>query len=354
MTHSPVIDPSVSVPIFFTVVGVTALGFLLSTLIPLRRLDGLLAGSDPRLRLVLKAVRSGAWQPAADLLAAAGNDLERVAHYAKHLSYVAADEGDAWVTAWQAARPDDSDAVLIAACTRVKRAWLLRGAQPASATSPKQFADFHHELRAALGALERAACLRPDDPTPWAEKVAVARGLDFPHRAMAELWAEVEARSPYHFNAHLAALQYFCAKWCGSRTEVEEFAERASRSAPRGHLLALLPLLAWYEEVDMRDKATGLFGTPEVVALVDAALDDVAAAEAEATAEAEGHPNLPEARHLLAYFLVRQHRYRAALEQFRHVDGYTGAIPWRYLPWGRISYRLHRARAVWGALLTRR
>lgn len=341
-----VVDPAVSVPLFFAALGVAASCFLLSLLMPLRRSDGLLAGPDPQLQLAIEAVRSGTWQPAADLLAAAGDDAERVAHYTKHLSYVAADEGDTWVTAWREARPDDSDAVLVAACAQVKRAWLLRGGQPARDTSHRQFADFHHELHAAHVALERAALLRPDDPTPWAEKAAVARGLGFSHGEMAELWAEVEARSPYHFGAHLAALQYFCSKWCGSRAEVEEFAARASRSAPRGSLLTVLPLLAWFEEVDLRGESAGLFGTPEVVALVDAALDDVA--------EAGGHPNQPEARHLLAYFLLRQRRYRAALEQFRHVDGYTGAIPWRYFRWGKATYRLCRARALWGALLTRR
>ncbi|MEW2137913.1 hypothetical protein AB0892_15140 [Streptomyces sp. NPDC005409] len=213
-------------------------------------------------------------------------------------------------------------------------------------TSRKQFDDFHRELSAALKELERAAYLRPDDPTPLAEKLAVARGLGFSHAAMGEVWAEAQARAPHHMSAHQSALQYFCSKWCGSRAEAEQFAERAARHAPRGSLLALLPLLAWYEEVDLEGKSAGLHGTPHVVALVEAALDDARAAK--------GHPNLPEARHLLAYFLVRQHRYRAALEQFRHVEGYAGAVPWRYRPWGRMSYRLHRARAVWGALLTRR
>ncbi len=341
-----IVDSSVSIPILYTSAAVVALCFLLGSLIPPRPLNGRLAGPDPQLQLALKAVRGGAWQPAANLLEAAGTDWELRTHYARHLAYSAAYDGDGWLRAWQEAAPDHPDAVLVGACARVRRAWRLRGGRVASVTSQQQFAGFHQELAAAREELAHAALLCPEDPTPLAEMVSVALGLGFPKDDMGVLWTEVEARSPHHFGAHSAALQYFCSKWCGSGAEVQEFAARAARQAPGGSLLATLPLLAWYEEVDLKGDATGLFGTPHVVALVDAALEDVAAAE--------GHPNLPQARHLLAYCLVRQRRYRAALEQFRQVDGYVDAIPWRYRTWGKISYRSHRSRAVWGALLTRR
>ncbi|MCM2421282.1 hypothetical protein [Streptomyces sp. RKAG293] len=60
-----------------------------------------------------------------------------------------------------------------------------------------------------------------------------------------------------------------------------------------------------------------------MIARVDALLADVAAAPA-------AHPQLPDARHLLAYFLYRQGRFQESAEQFRLVDGYVGALPWRY------------------------
>jgi hypothetical protein len=44
------------------------------------------------------------------------------------------------------------------------------------------------------------------------------------------------------------------------------------------------------------------------------------------------HPRLPEVRHLLAYFLTMQDRDEASVEQFRLVDGYVDALPWRYDP----------------------
>lgn len=342
---SPVVDSDVSVPIFLGAVAFVAVCFLLTTLIPLRRLNGRAAGPDPQLRSTLEAVGSGAWQPAADLLAAAGTDWERRTGRARALAYSAVHDGDAWLTAWQTAAPNDPDAVMVAAGARVQQAWKLRGAQRAVATSQEQFDAFHRELHAAREALAHAARVCPDDPTPLVEMVWVALGLGYSKDEMRDLWVELEARAPHHFAAHYAAVQYYSRKWRGSRVEAEEFAARAVYEAPRGHLMALLPLLVWFEHEEEGDSA-GRYGMPDAIAMVDAALEDVAAAE--------GHPELPQARHLLAYFLVRQHRHRAALEQFRQVDGYTGAVPWRYRPWGKLSYRLHRARAVWGALLTRR
>ncbi|WP_030856164.1 hypothetical protein [Streptomyces sp. NRRL S-37] len=57
--------------------------------------------------------------------------------------------------------------------------------------------------------------------------------------------------------------------------------------------------------------------------MVDAAPADVAAAPSD-------HPGAASVRHLPAYFLTRQGRHEAALLQFRLVDGYVDALPWRY------------------------
>ena len=60
-----------------------------------------------------------------------------------------------------------------------------------------------------------------------------------------------------------------------------------------------------------------------MIGRVNAGLRDAAAAD-------PTHPRLPELRHLLAYYLSLQDRDDAALEQFRLVDGYVNALPWRY------------------------
>ncbi|MEU6865082.1 hypothetical protein ABZ924_17650 [Streptomyces sp. NPDC046876] len=344
---SPV-DSSVSVPLFYGLMAAVALCWLVPALVPLRLLNSRLAGPDPELEGVVKAARSGEWEPAADLLTAAGPDADLRTHYAMRLAYTAAHDGDVWLRTWQADRPSDPDAVLVSACTRVEQAWKVRGGRAARFTSQNRFAGFHQELEAAHEEFRHAAAVLPDDPTPLAGLVRVATGLGWSKDDMGLLWARITATSPHHFNAHVAALQYFCRKWRGSRGEAEKFAAQAAEDAPRGSLLSLLPLIAWYEHqvVDTESGGAGFFRMPDVMALVDAALEDVSAAGS--------HPNLPNARHLLAYFLVRQGRYRAALEQLRQVDGYCGALPWTYHPWPGLSYRTHRMRAVWGALLTRR
>ncbi|MGW6095048.1 hypothetical protein ACWFRK_11875 [Streptomyces sp. NPDC055157] len=96
----------------------------------------------------------------------------------------------------------------------------------------------------------------------------------------------------------------------------------------------MLPVIAWYEN---HADELGDFGfrSAQVHALVDAALADAALAEPD-------HPRLPEVRHLLAYFLYRQGRYRAAREQFRRVDGFTEALPWRYSSAKSLYYRAIR------------
>ncbi|WP_327414937.1 hypothetical protein [Streptomyces sp. NBC_01233] len=317
-------------------------------LLPLRPQNGRLPGPDPQLQPVLKAVRTGEWEPAALLVGSAGSDWNLRAHYVQHLAYTAVYDDDAWLGKWHAARPEDPDAMLVSACARVEYAWKLRGAAYASATSTEQFQGFHRELVGAQQDLAHIAALNPDDPTPLAKEIWVALGLGYSKEQMRSLWTEVTKRAPDHYQAHSAALQYKCRKWRGSAQEAEQFAAEAARRAPRGSLLTVLPLVSWYEHHVLSAEGrvpADFFRTPVLTALVDAALDDVAAAE--------GHPNLPSARHALAYFLLRQGRYRAAVEQFRHVDGYAEAFPWRYRPWKKLSYRAHRTRAMWGALLTR-
>ncbi|NBM20572.1 hypothetical protein GUY61_34570, partial [Streptomyces sp. GC420] len=161
-------------------------------------------------------------------------------------------------------------------------------------------------------------------PTPYITEIWAGLGLGYPHAEMDRLWDEITERAPHHYEAHFSALQYWCAKWRGSEDLAREFAERAAAKAPLGSLLTAMPLIAWWEHHGDED-GQDHYRTPEVTALVDAALADAAAAPA-------GHPRLPELRHLLAFFLSMQDRDEAAVEQFRLVDGYVDALPWRYDP----------------------
>ncbi|MEU2063096.1 hypothetical protein [Streptomyces sp. NPDC013455] len=290
-------------------------------LLPAERQNTDLAAPLPeRWTAALTAVRGGDWQPAAELLAAIGRDWERRSSAAYLLAECAAEE-DTWLLAWEAARRDDPDAAVVRARSTVILAWKLRGAKTAQYTTREQAEGFHRTLASARDEIARAAALNPDDPTPYITEIWVALGLGYPNAKMDQLWAEITARAPHHYEAHFSALQYWCAKWRGSERLAMEFAERAAAAAPPGSLLTALPLIAHFEHDDSEDTAAD--NTPEMRARVEAALADAAAAD-------PAHPRLPELRHLLAFYLHLQDRNEAALEQFKLVDGYVDALPWRY------------------------
>jgi hypothetical protein len=311
-------------------------------LLPLRRLNGRLAGPDAELQRAVAAARRGGWEPAARLLEVTGRDWERRSLYAKRLGHLAAWDGDDWLRDWQDARPDDPDAAVVRARCQVDLAWKLRGAKRATHTSREKFDGFHRELFRSREPIAVAAQLNPDDPTPYVTEIWTALGLGYCEPDMAKLWEGVSARAPQHFEGHCSALQYWCGKWRGSAKLARDFAGSAAAGAPSGSLLTALPLIAWYEHHD-GSLVTGSYTTPQVRALVDATLADAAAAD-------DHHPRLPEVRHLLAHFLLRQGRCREALRQFRAVDGYVDALPWRYRPFPRLAYRTARTRAARGAL----
>ncbi|WP_267243078.1 hypothetical protein [Streptomyces sp. PR69] len=277
----------------------------------------------PELLTALAATRSGDWRPAAALLAgtAKEQDWERRTHYATSLGSASVLD-DRWLTAWESERPDDPDAAVVRANRTVSLAWHLRGGHFAQHTSAEQFAGFHSTLALARGHIARAAELNPADPTPYIAEINTARGLGYSHANARAIWSEIMSRAPLHFAGHHAALQYWCAKWHGSNELARDFAARAAASAPPGSLLTAFPLIAWYEQ-HSHGSDSAPFRGEEAKALVDAALADAAAAPAD-------HPQLARLRHLLAYFLVKQRRYDEALEQFRHVDGFVGALPWIY------------------------
>ncbi|MFI8191528.1 hypothetical protein ACIF8T_22365 [Streptomyces sp. NPDC085946] len=302
------------------------------------------AAPGPELEQARAAAADGRWEPAARLLAAAREqrDWARRAYYADAFGSHQAAHPGGWLDAWEAAAgPDDPDVAVVRACATVSLAWHLRGGGWAKDTSREQFASFHGTLDRARRETARAARANPDDPTPYLCEIWTGLGLGCSHEDMRRIWKEVTARAPHHFGAHGAALQYWCAKWRGSEALAVSFAREAAATAPPGSLLAALPLIAWYEHHDSGAEAAD-FRAPHLLALVDAALEDLAAAPPD-------HPDTARVRHLLAYFLTRQGRHDAALEQFRLVDGYVDALPWRYWSDPAAAYCRWRDRAVRGS-----
>ncbi|XKK60595.1 hypothetical protein HFP71_33190 [Streptomyces sp. ARC32] len=315
-------------------------------LLPLRWQNSNLAGPDAPLQRACRAAVRGSWEPAARLFEHAGQDRERRSLYAQRLGGVAARRNDRWLKAWEEARPGDPDAALVVARARVSHAWELRGGARAHSTSQSQFEGFHRELVASQDDIGRALALRPGDPTPLVAEIWRALGLGYSNAEMHALLSQITDLAPHHFEAHSSALQYWTAKWRGSDQLAREFAEKSAAGAPPGSLLAVLPVMAWYEN-HADELGRVAFCSPEVRVLVDVALADAALADPD-------HPRLPEVRHLLAYFLYRQGRYTAAREQFRHVDGFTEALPWRYSPVTPLHYRAVRTKTGRMALTERR
>ncbi|UNO44387.1 hypothetical protein KGS77_32785 [Streptomyces sp. MST-110588] len=297
---------------------------------------------DPEADAVSAALSRGEWRTAAKAIAAAGTDWERRSELVGVVADRAA-EDDTWLRAWEAELPDDPDAAVVRAAAQVTLAWEIRGAAYAKHTTAEQFAGFHRVLAQAREAFERAEALAlPGDPTPYVKKIPLYMGLGAPHEAMLELWSEVTARAPYHFEGHLCALQYWCAKWRGSAEAARDFAGQAVAAAPRGSLLTVLRLIAWFEHHD--DEAPSeAYGWPEVMGMTDEALADIAAARPD-------DPRVATVRHMLAYFLTKQERHEAALEQFRQVDGYVNALPWCYRTDPAKFYCRFRTKALRGAV----
>lgn len=274
---------------------------------------------------VLAALADGDWEVGAAYVKAAGRDWEERWQRVRILAVTAA-EDDAWLLAWRAVKPSHATAALVSAETGVRVAWNARGGQSGSRTTQEQLRLFDELLRTAQKSAHEAQRLAdPADPVPYMVEQRIGQGLDYPHEQYETLWAEIVARDPKVLSAHTNALQYWCQKWRGSHELALAFAQQSAAGGEPGELLSLLPLLAYLEQ-DMHEPelTTEVFyKDPEIVAAVDAAVRDLAAADAD-------DPRAVRMRHMLAYLLFRQDRDAAAAEQFRHIDGYIGALPWTY------------------------
>lgn len=279
----------------------------------------------PERTAVLDAVRSGDWEAAAAYIEGAGQDWQERMERVRPLALAAA-EDDAWLLAWRAARPSDPTAALVDADTAIMVAWNVRGGQSGSRTTQEQFRLFRDLLvRAQETAHEAQRLADPADPTPYIVEQPIGQGLGYSHERYRELWAQVVQRDPKVLWSHISGLQYWCRKWRGSHELALAFARESAAVGQPGDLLSLLPLIAYFEQETYEDDlaAETYFKEPEIVAAVDAALLDLAAA-------GDAHPGAPRMRHMLAYLLFWQDRDEQAVEQFRHVDGYIGALPWSY------------------------
>ncbi|CAL9467265.1 hypothetical protein SUDANB145_02755 [Streptomyces sp. enrichment culture] len=245
---------------------------------------------------------------------------------------VADTPGGQWLRVWRAENPKEAGGAAVHAEFLVQQAWRT------STPGTDEFRIIMEEARAACG---DAALLAPGDPVPYIIELSVARGLGYERAEFEQLWLKILDRAPAHMGAHLAALHYWCEKWHGSRELAYSFAEAAAARAPRGSLLAAMPLFAVFEHLPEVNLVSGFHQSEVVTKAVHGALHAVHGARPD-------DPMSAHVRHLLLFFLVRGERWAEAMNQLVHIDGHVGALPWTLSADPAAEFAVYRALAVAG------
>jgi hypothetical protein len=237
---------------------------------------GLLVAPDPALddaALVLarRTADQGDWRPAAALLAASvDHDLRytRITVLAVHGL-----RRSRWLDAWLQARPTDPNALALKAMLAMRRAWELRGAD----WEPRNLLAFLAALEEAEEIAREAIDNDPDDPSPRAILVEMARGQQVSPAELESRTRGLYALAPHHQGGHEAELQYRTAKWFGCTEEMFAHARTASAAAPPGNALTLLVVAAHVEQYFALAErslpaATRYLGSPQVRSEIEAAV----------------------------------------------------------------------------------
>ncbi|MFJ5232505.1 hypothetical protein ACIQBJ_21755 [Kitasatospora sp. NPDC088391] len=278
--------------------------------------------TGPDVDAALAALETGDWHPAADLLTAAAGDHDRRWGLIGRFAEPAAQD-DTWLLAWRAERPDSADAAVLALDALIDVAWEVRTSYSASQVSAERWAAFRKVLAEAEAAAAEAVRLAgPDDPLPYVAQIPLAMGQSWDNARFLALWAELSARDPHHFWAHVNATQYWCAKWRGSHEKMHAFVDAAIAAAPRGSLLTAVKLHAYYEQIQRDKSPRSAYAAPEVRAAADAVIADLAAAAPDDRRRTYAHG-------WLVWVLARSGREAEALEHLRAL-GPVIPVPWSY------------------------
>ncbi|MFF3253105.1 hypothetical protein ACFYWP_19320 [Actinacidiphila glaucinigra] len=294
-------------------------------MVPVAMLDPRRAGPPlpahriEEMQAVADAAWEGDWRTAASYVDRAGEEWDERWHRLELLQEIAGQDDD-WLGDWRRNDPDNGDAATLHAQLLVHRAWEIRGPGYAHQVPAERMRRFKQMLPAAMEAAQHAAGLAPRDPGPWVVMITTARALKYRGMRFHPLWEGLAERAPHHYSGHWQALQYWCAKWCGTDKQMMDFAERAVRNAPEGSPLAGIYLHALSELTERHGVVA-----PVTTARVKGVLTEVDRSLAQARGDAR---ELPRLRHLLAHYLGENCDHEAALEQFRLIGPWCGAEPW--------------------------
>jgi hypothetical protein len=202
-------------------------------------------GDDVDLADALAAARRGEWQPGAALLGASGDADVR---YDRLIVLAQESVHDSqWVEEWFAARPSDPLVHTVRAELALQRAWAARGAAYADQTGEQQIRAFLTGLEQADRLAGRAVELAPEDPSPWATLVQMARGQQVSEEEFERRVQGLFHRAPHHVQGSFAVLQTLCEKWMGSADAMFGVARELAAEAPDGSAVCLLPVMAHVE-----------------------------------------------------------------------------------------------------------
>jgi hypothetical protein len=287
---------------------------------------------------------AGRWQEFHDFLEAT-RDWNSREFYVSRLA--ALDERPAWLAEWAAARPASSLPWLFRGAQGIDWAWKARGNGRARTVAEDAWPVFYARLVEADRDLARAAALDDEDPTPHAEGIRIALGLQLGPAEKRKRFTEAIRRFRWHRTAHALMIQATADKWGGSEREMFEFARWASSQAPEGSDIHVTIPLAHLEQwlslpaksADGQPVQSRYFRDGQVRAEIWRAAD-----------RSVRSPHYQPGRYTpidrnafaMCFYLMRD--YQAQLDQMGLIGPLVTASPWQYQ--GDPGFAYERARTT--------
>ncbi|HET9169303.1 MAG TPA: hypothetical protein VFN97_07690 [Actinospica sp.] len=233
---------------------------------------------------------------------------------------VLAEQGGTTARRWRQTSPQDADARILTAWTRLAAA---RAAGAVGGGAPQDLDDALEDCRVA-------ATLRPDDSLPWVVALGLLRQRRRPWAEVEPMWDEMRARDPWSRTGHLELLGYLSAEECGSQTAVRDFVGSVAAAAPAASPVAALPL-----EAELRRYRRALAaGGPAAITADEAFRQPMIAGMLERARHEWMQPGAFEHAaaiadlNLLAYALLRTSSSDNAGPVFHRLGGLVTPWPW--------------------------
>lgn len=196
---------------------------------------------DPEAQRLLAGLKERQDWPAVHAFLEGQRDWWERAFYVGVLEgHVSAGRDGAWLDAWMREHPTSSLPHLLQGAALLQWAWEARGSGTSDTVSAEGRRLFLERLAQAETALQRAAELDPEDPTPFSFLITVTMGLQHPLDVTAAYFHEAVRRDRFHLPTHFALLYRLTEKWGGSHEAMFEYARSTVAELPDGHPLHLL------------------------------------------------------------------------------------------------------------------